>query len=444
MKTKLSTILLLSSISLLTREVVAIDVETKTTIQTRWATSLNSNSASTALAEFSLKPEFKVRFNNDWSLNTIVRLQTEGSKKLRPQYMDTTGYSQFTKPWSINNATDFELREFYIDRSFGNHYLSIGKQQTVWGRADGLKVLDIVNPQSYNEFVLESFEDSRIPLWTANLELALNTDNTIQFLWIPDTTVHALPESNERFAFTTPRIVPQTPAGVNVELNDLNRPSSTTSDSDFGLRWTGFKNGWDFTLNYLYHYEDLPVFYQHLEITGNGPFVTVTPEFERSHLIGGTFSNSFGNLTLRGEVGYKTDLQFLSKNPNAPNGIATHDELSYVLGFDWFGFTESLVSLQILQSHLIDPSEGLTRPNSDTTLTLLANKTFLNETLKIEVQLIRNLNDSDGLIRPKLTYEWNDTLTTWIGADLFHGNQNGQFGQFKNNDRILIGAQYNF
>ena len=36
--------------------------------------------------------------------------------------------------------------------------------------------------------------------------------------------------------------------------------------------------------------------------TGGGPVVIVTPEYRRTHLVGATFSNAFGNLTVRGEV----------------------------------------------------------------------------------------------------------------------------------------------
>jgi len=50
-----------------------------------------------------------------------------------------------------------ELREFYLETDWGKSYFTFGKQQVVWGKADGLKVLDVVNPQSFREFILEDF-----------------------------------------------------------------------------------------------------------------------------------------------------------------------------------------------------------------------------------------------------------------------------------------------
>ena len=61
----------------------------------------------------------------------------------------------------IGSIADVELREFYVDVDIHDHVLRVGKQQIVWGEADGLKVLDVVNPQSFREFILADFEDSR-------------------------------------------------------------------------------------------------------------------------------------------------------------------------------------------------------------------------------------------------------------------------------------------
>ncbi len=58
--------------------------------------------------------------------------------------------------------------------------------------------------------------------------------------------------------------------------------------------------------------------------------------------------------------------------------------------------------------------------------------------------MLQNLNDSDVMIRPNLSYNWNDTLTTWIRADIFYGKLAGLFGQFKDNNRLLLGARYSY
>ena len=43
------------------------------------------------------------------------------------------------------------LREAYIDTQVGDWSLRTGKQQVVWGTADGMKLLDMINPTDYGE-----------------------------------------------------------------------------------------------------------------------------------------------------------------------------------------------------------------------------------------------------------------------------------------------------
>jgi hypothetical protein len=62
------------------------------------------------------------------------------------------------------------LRELYMDTEVGNWDLRIGKQQVVWGTADGIKLLDIINPTDFRELNQNAFEDSRIPVWMINAE----------------------------------------------------------------------------------------------------------------------------------------------------------------------------------------------------------------------------------------------------------------------------------
>ncbi len=77
--------------------------------------------------------------------------------------------------------------------------------------------------------------------------------------------------------------------------------------------------------------------------------MVITPRYERSHLVGGTFSNAFGSLTVRGGVGFSTDRYFLAADPAAA-GVVETSTLDYGLGFDWFGFDDTFVSVQLFQN----------------------------------------------------------------------------------------------
>jgi len=62
------------------------------------------------------------------------------------------------------------LREAYVDAETNGYSIRAGKQQVVWGTADGMKLLDNINPTDYSEMAQNQMEDSRIPVWMINAE----------------------------------------------------------------------------------------------------------------------------------------------------------------------------------------------------------------------------------------------------------------------------------
>ena len=62
------------------------------------------------------------------------------------------------------------LREAYVDAETNGYSIRAGKQQVVWGTADGMKLLDAINPTDYSEMAQNQMEDSRIPVWMVNAE----------------------------------------------------------------------------------------------------------------------------------------------------------------------------------------------------------------------------------------------------------------------------------
>ncbi|MDH5738814.1 MAG: hypothetical protein OEY77_00650 [Nitrospira sp.] len=393
--------------------------------------------------ELTLMPEVVSRFDNGWKLTSIGRLRTELVDGLRPGNLDRKTYGPASRPGLLRQEVEVELREFHLQGAWGETYLTLGKQQVVWGKADGLKVLDVVNPQSFREFILEDFDKSRIPLWTVNIERSVGNWDA-QLIWIPDHTYHALPDRDATYAFSSPRLVPSAPPGVSVDIRSVDRPDRFLMDSDAGLRLSTFWKGWDISLNYLYQYDNFPVLFQRLDVRPTGPVVVIEPRFERTHVIGGTFSNAFGDWVVRGELGFFSDRFFRTNETADRDGITKSSELSGVLGLDWTGIEDTFLSAQLFQSWVTAPSAGLVRDELDTNLTFLVRRDFFNDTLRAEVLWIVNTNDGDGLIRPKIAYEWQDNLKTWVGADIFYGDRDGLFGQFGNNDRVILGVEWGY
>ncbi len=409
-------------------------------LMTKLRTAFNSDQWSGQKSEVLLKPDLEVTLFDGFDLTAIGRLRSDIFDKLEPGEPAQPEISQLSRRVFLTDRVDFELREFYVETSVGSTFLTAGKQQIVWGNADGLKVLDLLNPQDFREFILDDFDESRIPLWALNAEIPMG-DIVTQLVWIPDRTYHNIPESGAIYSFTAPAFRPVLSPEIPVSLGPIKRPERFFADSDIGIRLSTFWRGWDLTTNYFFHYQDIPVLFQSREISEGSPLIVIQPRYERSHLIGGTFTNVFGQLTLRGEIGYSTNRFFPTTQSNNNSGLINTNELSYVLGFDWFGINETFISTQIFQSWIGDSPKGLLRDKIDTNLSLLLRRDFQNEQLKSEVLWVHNANQSDGMIRPKISYELYDNTNLWTGLDLFYGDNDGLFGQFDGNDRIVFGVE---
>ena len=161
-------------------------------------------------------------------------------------------------------------------------------------------------------------------------------------------------------------------------------------------------------------------------------------------MIGGTFSNVFGDFTLRGEAGYSSDRYFPVSDITDEDGVAHSGELAYVLGVDYQGWRDWFVSAQVFQSILTDPDPGLVRDATESTATLLARRDFMNEALQGELLLIHSLSRGDGVLQASVKYEWRSNIRLTAGADIFYGTPLGLFGQFEDKDRITFGIEIGF
>jgi hypothetical protein len=74
------------------------------------------------------------------------------------------------------------LREAYVDAEVNDWSIRAGKQQVVWGTADGMKLLDAINPTDYSEMAQNQMEDSRIPVWMVNAETDAADGGNWQFI----------------------------------------------------------------------------------------------------------------------------------------------------------------------------------------------------------------------------------------------------------------------
>lgn len=412
----------------------------------------SGDSRSVSKSELQIEQELNLAVSENWQFTMINRLRFDPASDIGPENERGESYSGYNGPVYGGRDGSLDIREAFFDGEIGNSYWRIGKQQVVWGQSDGLKILDVINPQSFREFILDDFENSRIPLWMLNVELTLSDTENLQLLWIPDNTYNELAEVGSEFAVTSELLLPSLPDQINASGFVQQRPSAVFSDSEFGVRYSNFYRGWDLSANYFYHFHDNAVIYQ--ELTSNG--IQLSSQYKRNHLAGFTASKAFGAFTFRGELGYNDSTYHLTESNKLlvtptdisliDDGIFESAEIASVFGVDWQGLADSFVSFQWFQSYLINYEEGqnIIRDESNNVASFLFQRTFNNEAITFDFLALHGFNYQDGSIQMKLTYQLESNVNIWVGADVFYGDSAGLFGQFAKQDRLTLGWQWGF
>lgn len=389
-------------------------------------------------SEWVLDPEVGVRFGKNLKFFGQLRVYTELADELEPGRADFSNYSRASRPLHLGDRAQLELRELYMDLGIGKSYWRIGKQQVVWGETDGFKVLDRLNPMSFREFILDDFDDSRIPLWALKGDVKLGKMK-ITIFWSPDLTSHQLPSAEGSFYPSAD--MRQPPAGVEVRVEKLEIPDQLIQDSDVGLQLATQWGGWEMAMNYIYQYGKKPVLRKSLD--ANTGVLTVTPIQVREHVIGGSFGNTMGSFGLRGEVAYFPTKQLPSTNAST-NGLSGTNQLMSGLALDYFGISDGILTVQWFGDFLTESrSEKLFQRDRMThTITVMHTQFLMNQLLEIEAFGGYRLVEKGMVFDLKTTYSLKDNLKVWLGADLFIANNPGLLAPFNNRDRIMVGFEW--
>ena len=151
-----------------------------------YETSAYSNNINANEAIDSISAHDKSLFKNQLELKFYINDEIENIGNTASYHLelnlnhDQKGISDYR---STSNYTQKDiLREAYIDVEYDDWSARLGKQQVVWGTADGIKLLDFINPTDFSELSQNSNEDARIPIWMINAEKEMIDGSNIQII----------------------------------------------------------------------------------------------------------------------------------------------------------------------------------------------------------------------------------------------------------------------
>jgi len=351
--------------------------------------------------------------------------------------IEASNTTDLTPGIKTHYRTYIKSKEAYLLYAGDDFDFRIGQQQIVWGKTDGLRMLDIVNPLDMREFILDDFLDSRIGLWSARLNWYTDiggSEHEFEFILIPDARPVDLAPEGSRWAFPLPSVAP----GTVIATQAGDKPGWRAADIEAGMAWRANLSGWDLSLNWFYGWKDTPSMQK--ELTPG--LLTLTPIYQRMNTVGGSLSNAFGATVLRGELAVNIGESINKTGMTLLTSVGTETTLNASLGLD---YTKNnwRISPQFFIRYLPGWDNTVAEDQASGFFTLMVSTDYMNEKLKPEIIALYDWADGSWMLRPKISYEFNDQIIARVGTDIF-GGANGFFGQFDKNDRVYSELEYTF
>jgi len=376
-----------------------------------------------------LKPE--VVFDHGWQFRSRALLWYDAAMDVQ-----ANNRTDLTAGIKQHYRTATQLKEAYLLYEGDAFDFRLGQQQIVWGKTDGLRMLDVVNPLDMREFILDDFLDSRIGLVAARLNWYPDTEmeQELELLVIPDAQPAQAAPVGSRWALKTPAA----PTGLRVQQLASEQPNWSAKNTEVGIAWRANVSGWDVSTNYFYGWKDTPNALRNM-LPG---VLQVKLKHFRMHTVGGSFSNAFGAFVVRGEMAAHVREGINAQGTTFADTVQRKTTLNAALAVEWSRYNWT-ISPQFFIRHINGWNRGLLESKNSGFWTLRIATDFMHESIKPEMLLLADWSAGGWLARPKVSYEWNDHITTTFGADIF-GGTHGFLGQFSHNDRVYLESEYSF
>ncbi len=329
-----------------------------------------------------------------------------------------------------------ELREAYIDLGGEIFDLRMGKQQIIWGKGDGVFITDIVSPKDLSQFLVPDFEELRLAVTGARLDLYADA-HSLELVWLPWFTPTVSPALDSLWA-------PSLAFPIVPTIQPALLPEMELESGEYFAKYSYMGSSFDLSLMGGWFWNDTPAFTVVSKAFGPSGLtsLTVQPEYYRTLAAGYAVSGTLGPLVLRSEGAWYGARRFQGNPMVFADGYAEKDAVQYLAGAD-FSVAGYNFGLQFIQDIILDYDDDLTEEAFRNTATFVVAKTYLNETLTVEIFSYVGLDDGDALVKPKVTWDASDSLELFAGAYLFLGDE-GDFGQYDDKDGVYVGAKLSF
>jgi hypothetical protein len=336
-----------------------------------------------------------------------------------------------------DQRVNFLLRENYLDIGAGDWDFRLGRQHVVWGEMVGLFFADVVSAKDLREFILPDFDILRIPQWAARAEY-FSGDFHAEAIWIPVPSYDEIGKPGGDF-FPAP---PAPPPGFATLFDNEQFPDRRLAHSNYGLRLSLLRNGWDMSGFYYRSLDAQPTFYRTIVVDPQ-PAYLFQARHDRIDQWGGTLAMDLGPAVFKAEAVYTRGRSYNVLRPDDEDGVVRQNTLDLVGGLDFALPQEARLNVQVFDRAFFDHDPDIVPRRHESGYSILLNGKPAGR-LEAEILYIASFNRSDWLLRPRLIWNFQTNWRLVLGADIFHGPPEGFFGQFDNRDRVYTEVRYSF
>ena len=312
----------------------------------------------------------------------------------------------------------------------------------------GVRVLDVINPLDYREFILEDFLDSRRPLWAARIDIPA-AGGSLQLVWVPYFAPGRVPVGDDEFALGPSYGLGLIGAAVGdpalslpLKVAPTIRPPFNLSSSQAGARYRRSIGAWDVTANYFYGWEDIASNYlSGIDISTPQPTLEFSPRYDRKEVFGITGTNNFGPVVLRMEAGWNINKPVASTR--VPSGIEKHGQFSSVVGLDYSPCRMGFSEWPILPPVCLCTTGGFcfSRATVISRLSMCGQASFAKNCDPSSL-CSQGLNIRQYMVRPRVVRTFGDHWSVALGADFLGGEAITPFGYLTSRDRVTIEVKF--
>ena len=419
---------------------------------------------------FTLSGIVQIRASMDTKKNAHVENQTHLKNRilLESRYKKTARVSVLSDYLHFGN--DNETDEYNLDLHeavlfHNNSFIdfSMGKQIIRWGKADHISPVDTINPADTREFILADYEETKQPVWMADLKLFFDTF-TLEGVFVPFFEKAELDYFGTDWAVFThlkEEIAASTvPEDIKHYFNRLAvDEQDPDTEAEFGLRLTTTVQNWDLGLSWHHTTEDLPYFASfpvkniHVDGTLNRKDLeksletavfsdeNIMVEFLRTNIFGCEFETTWSGFGIRGEAAWYENQSLLTTSLTSSKNAA----FTYTLGADYTTKSNIYLNLQFTHRYISGYTPDILYfKRNNYSLSGEISRDIFMDWLEASVLYSITLSDNAWYLSPRITHTYVTNLDLVIGANIFSGDGDTWLGRFGDNDQLFIDISYRF